>query len=135
MDGERLKEIAALKKELDIEERRLQGAQGICSICGNDAEYADSENRICNDCWRNRKIAKARKRGKEKYGHLLGLKIKTLIVEWHTGGELKAIELDNGCVLEAESEWEGGAYLSASKRLQVPWNFLEIDSLEPEEAS
>jgi len=72
MDEERLKEIATLKKELEIEERRLQGTQGICSICGDDAEYTDSKNRICNDCWRNRKISEVRQRSVEKYGHLLG---------------------------------------------------------------
>jgi len=135
MAEERLKEIATLKKELDIEERRLRGTQGICSICGNDAEYADRENRICNTCYREQRIAEAWEWGREKYGYLLGLKIKALVVEWHAGRALQAIELDNGCILKVEREWEGGTRFSVSKRLQIPWNWLKIDSLESEEGS
>ena len=53
----------------------------------------------------------------------------------HAGSDLKAIELDNGYVLKAEREWEGGAYLSVSKKSQISWDCLKIDSLESEEGS
>lgn len=132
-----LKEVLALKRELDLEEARLRGRRGICSVCGEDGEYSDRANKICNKCYHLREAEKYRIKGVEKYGHLLRQKVVALFVSLDDG-DLEGLELDKGHVIQAEAEYEGYPYLEVRNKHRggqgtqmSPEDYVEIRD-EPE---
>jgi len=111
---ERIKELEATRKEIDRELELLSGRRGVCSRCEEEGEYANwsfDEPLICVKCYNAEVIAKAR----EKYVHLIGLKVEDLII----GSELypfQGLKLEGGYIIEVEQDHDGDAYLEVERK-------------------
>lgn len=112
--AERIKEIKTAISTLTHEYDTLTKKRGICSQCGEEAEFANwgaAHDLVCQKCHRKNEIAKAR----EKWGYLVGLRVEDLITEpgWKP---LQGFKLEGGYTIEIDTDRDGDSWLDVEHR-------------------
>jgi len=110
----RIKELKDRQEQDKRELKLLKGDRGPCSSCGEEADYASKGERLCRKCYNKKRIAEAR----EKFVHLIGLKVVDVIVE--SGYyPLQGLKLEEGKTLKVEHEYDGDTYLKLTDRPRI----------------
>ena len=110
MAKDRIAELNEKQKEVSRELKLLMGHRGPCSSCGEEADYASWDEKLCSKCWMSKEIAKKR----PEYEHLVGLKVVDVILssDYHP---FKGLKLEGGITIEADSDHDGYAHLDLGK--------------------
>ena len=111
MAQDRIKELKERQEQDKREVALLTGKRGPCSDCGEEANYANKELRLCSKCRDEKIIAEKR----PEYEHLIGLKVVDVII---SAGyySFQGLKLEGGHVIEVGHEYDGDSYLDLTKR-------------------
>jgi len=110
LNQDRIAELQERQEDVKRELARLKGHRGPCSSCGEEANYASQDLKLCSTCWDEKKIAEKR----PKYVDLIGLKVEDVIIG--SGYyPLRGLRLEGGHVLKVERDYDGDSRLDWTK--------------------